>query len=65
MNEETVGNGLRASGVERKELFVTSKLSVHDAGYERARLSAHASRALSRDTSLTKRHSTSSRPYCV
>ena len=38
MNEEAVGNGLRASGVDRKELFVTSKLWVQDAGYERARL---------------------------
>ncbi len=38
MNEEAVGNGLRASGVARQELFVTSKLWVQDAGLERTRL---------------------------
>ncbi|MDM0066117.1 aldo/keto reductase [Variovorax sp. J31P207] len=38
MNEEAVGNGLRASGVAREDLFVTSKLWVQDAGYERTRL---------------------------
>ena len=38
MNEEAVGKGLRASGVDRKDLFVTSKLWVQDAGYERTRL---------------------------
>ena len=38
MNEEAVGNGLRASGVAREQLFVTSKLWVQDAGYERTRL---------------------------
>ncbi len=37
MNEEAVGNGLRASGVPREQLFVTSKLWVQDAGYERTR----------------------------
>lgn len=36
-NEEAVGAGLRASGVTRSELFVTSKLWVEDAGYERTR----------------------------
>jgi len=36
-NEEAVGGGLRASGVARSELFVTSKLWVEDAGYERTR----------------------------
>jgi 2,5-diketo-D-gluconate reductase A len=35
MNEEAVGRGLRASGVPRAELFVTSKLWVQDTGYER------------------------------
>ena len=32
MNEEAVGKALRHSGVARDELFVTSKLWVHDAG---------------------------------
>ena len=35
LNEEAVGRGLRASGVARDELFVTTKLWVQDAGYER------------------------------
>ncbi len=35
MNEEAVGNGLRASGVPREELFVTSKLWVQETGYAR------------------------------
>ena len=34
-NEEAVGTGLRSSGIARSELFVTSKLWVEDAGYER------------------------------
>ena len=36
-NEEAVGAGLRASGIARGELFVTSKLWVEDTGYERTR----------------------------
>lgn len=35
MNEEAVGKGLKASGVPREQLFVTSKLWVQEAGYER------------------------------
>jgi len=35
MNEEAVGRGLRASGVPREQLFVTSKLWVQETGYER------------------------------
>lgn len=35
MNEAAVGQGLRASGVPRSELFVTSKLWVQHAGFER------------------------------
>ena len=37
LNEEAVGKGLRRSDVAREELFVTSKLSVQDTGYERTR----------------------------
>ncbi len=37
MNEAAVGQGLRASGVPRDELFVTSKLWVQHAGFERTR----------------------------
>ena len=36
-NEEAVGRGLKRCGVSRDQLFVTSKLWVEDAGYERAR----------------------------
>lgn len=35
LNEEAVGKGLKASGVPRDQLFVTSKLWVQEAGYER------------------------------
>lgn len=35
MNEEAVGKGIRHSGVERKELFITTKVWVENAGYER------------------------------
>ncbi len=33
-NEEFVGEGIKQSGINRKELFVTSKLWVDDAGYK-------------------------------
>lgn len=36
-NEEAVGRGIKQSGIERKQLFVTSKLWVDDAGYENAK----------------------------
>lgn len=34
-NEEAVGKGIRQSGVAREELFITTKMWVEDAGYER------------------------------
>lgn len=33
-NEASVGEGIKQSGIDREELFVTSKLWVDDAGYE-------------------------------
>lgn len=36
-NEESVGEGIRKSGIEREELFITSKLWVDDSGYESAK----------------------------
>lgn len=36
-NEEAVGTGIKESGVERKSLFVTSKIWVDDSGYEHAK----------------------------
>ena len=35
MNEEAVGKGIRTAGVSHGELFVTTKLWVQDAGYEK------------------------------
>jgi 2,5-diketo-D-gluconate reductase A len=37
MNEKSVGQGIKNSGADRKELFVTSKLWVQHTGYERTR----------------------------
>ncbi len=33
-NEQFVGKGIKQSGIDRKELFITSKLWVDDSGYE-------------------------------
>jgi len=38
LNEEAVGRAIKRSGVPREELFITTKLWVQDAGYERAKL---------------------------
>ncbi len=37
LNEEAVGRSIRRSGVARKELFITTKLWIQDAGYESAK----------------------------
>lgn len=37
MNEEAVGDAIRESGIPRKELFITTKLWIQDAGYEDAK----------------------------
>src|ERR1700761_671532 len=37
LNEEAVGRGIKASGVPRGELFITTKLWVQDASYEGAK----------------------------
>src|SRR5215210_3014865 len=36
LNEDAVGKAIKRSGVAREQLFVTTKLWVQDAGYERA-----------------------------
>jgi 2,5-diketo-D-gluconate reductase A len=36
-NEEAVGNAIQRSGVPREQLFVTTKLWIQDAGYDRAK----------------------------
>src|SRR4030095_5657820 len=35
LNEEAVGRGIKKAGIPRAELFITTKLWVQDAGYER------------------------------
>ena len=42
-NEEGVGAAVRASGIPREELFLTTKLWVQDAGYTKTRKAAEAS----------------------
>lgn len=37
-NEAAVGGGIKKSGIDRKKLFVTSKLWVDDSGYEKAKI---------------------------
>ncbi len=37
MNEKAVGDAIRESGIPRKELFITTKLWIQDAGYENAK----------------------------
>ncbi|MBL0559414.1 aldo/keto reductase [Aeromonas hydrophila] len=45
-NETQVGNGIRLSGIERSELFITTKLWLQDANYEGAK--AQLERSLNR-----------------
>ncbi|MFC2089995.1 aldo/keto reductase [Bacteroidota bacterium] len=42
-NEESVGAGIKKSGINREELFVTSKLWVDDSGYEKAKIAFQTS----------------------
>lgn len=37
INEEAVGRAIKRSGIAREELFITSKLWIQDAGYEKAK----------------------------
>jgi 2,5-diketo-D-gluconate reductase A len=37
LNEESVGKGVKNSGIDRKELFITSKLWVQHTGYDRTK----------------------------
>ncbi len=37
-NEEAVGRAIQRSGVAREDLFITTKLWISDAGYDKARL---------------------------
>jgi len=42
-NEQAVGAGIKRSGIDRKELFVTSKVWVDDSGYEKAKVAFETS----------------------
>jgi diketogulonate reductase-like aldo/keto reductase len=42
-NEKGVGDAVRASGIDRSQLFITTKCPNPDHGYEQARAAAHAS----------------------
>ena len=41
MNETEVGNAIRKSGIERKDLFITTKFWVHDTAVSYTHLRAH------------------------
>lgn len=43
MNEGAVGLAIRNSGIAREELFITTKLSVQDNGYEKTKTAFHRS----------------------
>ena len=45
MNEAAVGQGIKDSRIPREQLFVTTKLWVQDAGYERTRQAIDSSLA--------------------
>ncbi len=38
LNEKAVGRGIKRSGIPRKDLFITTKLWIQDAGYENAKI---------------------------
>lgn len=42
-NEEAVGNAVAKSGIDRKDLFITSKVWISNAGYEKAKQSIEES----------------------
>ena len=42
-NEDAVGAGIKLSGIDRKELFVTSKVWVDDSGYEKTKIAFETS----------------------
>ena len=44
MNEEAVGNAIKKSGIDRKELFITTKIWASDMGYEKTKLAFQKSK---------------------
>lgn len=50
MNEEAVGRGIKASGIPREELFITTKIWIQDISYEGAKRSfEHSTKRLGLD----------------
>jgi diketogulonate reductase-like aldo/keto reductase len=43
MNEEAVGRAIKRCGVPREDLFITTKLWIQDAGYEKTKKAFEAS----------------------
>jgi 2,5-diketo-D-gluconate reductase A len=43
MNEQAVGNAIKNCGIDRRELFITTKLWVQDTGYEKTKAAFHKS----------------------
>lgn len=43
LNEEAVGNAIAKSGIDRKEIFLVTKIWVSHAGYEKAKASIEES----------------------
>ena len=43
MNEQAVGAAIKQSGINREELFITTKLWIQDSGYENAKKAFHSS----------------------
>ncbi|MFP3733187.1 aldo/keto reductase, partial [Bacillus sp. SIMBA_006] len=37
LNEAAVGDGIKSSGIDRSDLFITTKLWVQDTGYEKTK----------------------------
>ena len=44
MNEAAVGNAIKKSGIDRKELFITTKIWASDMGYEKTKLAFQKSK---------------------
>ena len=52
-NEEAVGRAIKASGVPRDELFVTTKLWIQDQGEDKAKRASNPPSAVSASTTST------------
>lgn len=63
-NESEVGDGIKASGIDRKELFVTTKVWLEHYGYEQTLKSVEVS-LRKRPTTSTCCCSTSRSPTCT